>query len=184
MYAVEIKRAGTEDAQLLSDLSNITFIETYRDGAPDKELLAFMEECYSEEVIRKELQDPDDYYYIAYADGFPAGYMRLTEDEPNYPLQKKYRAIHLKRIYVLKEYHSKKIGAALMSFALQFAKEKNYDLVWLGVWEHNPKAMSFYKKWGFIDIDHPHEFYVGNTVHTDYWMIKFINEEHAAGTSL
>ena len=52
MYAVEIKRAGTEDAQLLSDLSNITFIETYRDGAPDKELLAFMEECYSEEVIR------------------------------------------------------------------------------------------------------------------------------------
>ncbi len=64
---------------------------------------------------------------------------------------RKHKSIELKRIYVLKEYHSQKIGAKLMSFALDFAAEKNYELVWLGVWEHNEKAKSFYKKFGFVD---------------------------------
>jgi len=48
---------------------------------------------------------------------------------------------------VLKEYQSKKIGAALMSYALQFGSQKNYEVLWLGVWEHNEKAKLFYKKW-------------------------------------
>ncbi len=121
---INIKRADKNDAQLLSDLSNITFIETYQDCGPDKDLIKFMDDNYSEQVIAEELQNPEDFYYIALINNFPAGYMRLGEDPLQYPLTKKYRAIHLKRIYVLKEYHSKKIGASLMSFALQLAAEK------------------------------------------------------------
>jgi ribosomal protein S18 acetylase RimI-like enzyme len=176
MSIVEIKRAGKEDAQLLSDLSDVTFMETYRDSAPDKDLLAFMDECYNEKVICKELEDPDDFYFIVFADGFPAGYMRLTEDDKNYPLEKKYKAIHLKRIYVLREYQSKKMGAALMQFALQFAGEKNYEMLFLGVWERNEKAKLFYKKFGFEDRNLPHTFFVGGTTHTDYWLVKFIEK--------
>jgi ribosomal protein S18 acetylase RimI-like enzyme len=173
---IHIKRADKNDAQLLSDLSNITFIETYRGNFSDEDLSAFMDDYFNETAIAEELQNADDFYYIAFINGFPAGYMRLKEDDAEYPLSKKYKAIHLKRIYVLKEYHSKKIGAALMSFALRFAAEKNYEMMWLGVWEHNQKAKLFYKKWGFTDIGDSHNFPIGNTPQTDNWLIKFIEK--------
>lgn len=173
---INIRRADKNDAALLSDLSNVTFIETYRECGPDEDLVKFMDTCYSEDVIASELQDPEDFYYIAFINNFPAGYFRLTEDPEQYPLSKKYKAIHLKRIYVLKEYHSQKIGAALMCFALKLAAEKNYELLWLGVWEHNEKAKLFYKKWGFEDRNLPHTFFVGDSSHTDYWLIKFIEK--------
>ncbi len=173
---INIKRADKNDAQLISDLSNITFIETYRGSCADKDLIAFMDNSFNEEAILRELEDNDDFYYIAFADGFPAGYMRLQEDSREYPFDKEYKALQLKRIYVLKEYHSKKIGAALMKYAIKLAKEKNYEILWLGVWEHNEKAKLFYKKWGFQGPGLPHIFTVGDTSHTDYWLIKFIEK--------
>lgn len=173
---INIKRADNSDAQLLSDLSNATFIETYRECAPDEDLMKFMDATYNEQVITEELENENDFYFIAYINNFPAGYMRLAEDPEQYPITEKHKAIHLKRIYVLKDYHSKKIGAALMSFALQLALEKGYELLWLGVWEHNEKAKMFYKRWGFEDRNLPHTFYVGDSSHTDYWLLKFIEK--------
>ena len=173
---IHIKRADKNDAALLSDLSNITFIETYRGSCPDHDLLSVMDSWFNEQAISRELDDPDDFYYIAFADGFPAGYMRLKEESEDYPLEVEYKALQLKRIYVLKEYQSKKIGAALMSFALQLAADKDYELLWLGVWEGNDRARSFYDKWGFTDINRPYKFYVGETIHTDRWMTRMIEK--------
>jgi len=62
-----------------------------------------------------------------------------------------------------------------MNFALDFAKQKNYDLIWLGVWEHNERAKSFYKKFGFEDSGVEHPFPIGNTPQTDVWFYKYIN---------
>lgn len=173
---IEIKRAKVNDAALLSDLSNVTFIETYRGSCADTDLMDFIDRCFNEEVISKELENPDDFYYISFVDGFAAGYMRLKEDNKDYPFDKSYKALQLKRIYILKEYQDKKIGAALMKAALELAAEKDYEILWLGVWEHNKKAKIFYEKWGFEDPDIPYSFQVGNTTHTDYWLIKFIEK--------
>lgn len=170
---VQIKRASVNEAELISDLSVVTFIQTYRGTCPDGDLNDFMDKYFNEDLIRTELEDENDFYFIAFADGFPAGYMRLKEEYDEFPLSEKCKAIHLKRIYVLKEYQSKKVGAALMSFALQFSADKNFELLWLGVWEGNEKAVSFYKKWDFKNIK-PYTFHVGNTIHTDYWMTKII----------
>ena len=52
--------------------------------------------------------------------------------------------------------------------------EKNYELLWLGVWEHNEKAKAFYKKWDFTDTGNKHDFPIGSTPQTDHWLMKFI----------
>ena len=171
---INIKMAGNEDVQLLSDLSIATFIETYRGTCPDEDILDFTETYFNENIIADELDDKNDFYFIVFADGFPAGYMRLKEDYNHFPFPERYNAIELKRIYVLKEYQSKKVGVALMKYALEFAKEKGYEAMWLGVWEHNEKAKSFYKKWGFEDEGFTHIFQVGKTAQTDKWLIKFL----------
>lgn len=174
MPEINIKRATTADANLISHLSIITFEDTFRGTCTDEDLQSFAEYAFSPVAVLNELKDEDDLYFIAWYNTVAAGYMRLKEDYHDYPVIKKYKALELKRIYVLKEYQSKKIGAALMAYALQLAKEKNYEVVWLGVWEHNYKAQTFYKKWGFIDTGDTHLFPIGNTPQTDNWMIKFI----------
>ena len=73
------------------------------------------------------------------------------------------------RIYVLSSFHGKKVGQLLYDHALQIAREKNVQFVWLGVWEENPRAIQFYKKNGFIEFD-KHIFKLGDDLQTDIMM--------------
>lgn len=173
---INIKRATPEDAYLISHLSKITFEDTFRGTCTDEDMQSFVKHAFSPAAVLNELKDGDEFYFIAWYNNIAAGYMRLKEDYTEYPAIKNYKALELKRIYVLKEFQSEKIGTALMTYALQLAEEKNYEVVWLGVWEHNDKAQSFYKKWGFADTGDSHPFPIGNTPQTDKWLIKFMKD--------
>jgi|SRR5687768_5333551 len=173
---IDIRRGTLDDAPLLSQLSTITFLDTFRGTCTDDEIEQFVQEYFNIDQVRKELKDENDFYFIAFVNKEAVGYMRMKEVESDVALIKQYKAIELKRIYVLKEYHSKKVGAALMKFALQFAAEKKYEAIWLGVWEHNMKAQAFYKKWGFIDTGYTHNFPIGNTPQMDNWLIKVLDK--------
>ena len=56
--------------------------------------------------------------------------------------------------------------------ALDKAKELNKNKVWLGVWEHNQQALSFYKH-GF-EVTGQHEFITGEVVDIDLIMEREI----------
>jgi ribosomal protein S18 acetylase RimI-like enzyme len=175
-HPVKIIRASTADARLLSKLSKKTFEDTFTGTCTDSDMKSFIDNAFSEDAISTELKNDEDHYFIAYYNNIAAGYMRLKEDYSEYGAITKYNALELKRIYVLKEHQSKKVGAALMSYAVQFGSQKKYEVLWLGVWEHNEKAKLFYKKWGFIETGDTHDFPIGNTPQTDRWMIKFIDQ--------
>jgi ribosomal protein S18 acetylase RimI-like enzyme len=57
----------------------------------------------------------------------------------------------------------------MMDHCLQIAVDEGFDTVWLGVWEHNPKAARFYEKCGF-QVFGSHAFWVGNDCQTDNLM--------------
>lgn len=170
---IEIRRAVPGDAQLVCDLSTVTFIETYRESCPDDDLLDFIDTCFNEDAIARELEDPADLYYLAFAEGLPAGYMRLKKDSSS-PLQQQ-NSIELKRIYVLADHQAKHIGSALLQYAFDMAAPA-YDIMVLGVWDNNARAIAFYLRHGFEDINHPHTFYVGNTAQTDRWMARLLKK--------
>jgi ribosomal protein S18 acetylase RimI-like enzyme len=174
---LHIRRAVAGDAQLLSALSAVTFFDTFHGTCTNEDIQQFIETCFNSGQLYKELQDEDDFYFIAFINQEAVGYIRLKEDESEVIEIKKHRGIELKRIYVLKEFHSQRIGAKLMTFALDFAAEKNYELIWLGVWEHNEKAKAFYKKFGFKDTGSKHPFPIGNTPQTDNWLARFIEKK-------
>ncbi len=169
---VHIRRAGIADAKLISGLSEVTFFDTFNGTCTNEDMQGFIKQFFNERQVGEELQDPNDFYFIAFVNEVAAGYIRMKEDESEVQAINNKKGIELKRIYVLKEYHSKKIGATLMKFALDFAAENDYDLLWLGVWEHNERAIQFYKKFGFEDTGAQHPFPIGNTPQTDNWMIK------------
>ena len=172
--ALHIRRAVTDDAKLIAQLSSVTFFDTFTGTCTDEDMQGFIDEYFDEKKIFGELRNSNEFYFIAFLNGIAAGYIRMKEEVSDVEIINRHKAIELKRIYVLKEYHSKKIGAALMNFALDFAAEKNYEMIWLGVWEHNERAKLFYNKFGFINSGVTHPFPIGNTPQTDVWLYRFI----------
>ncbi len=177
---LHIRRATIDDAQLIAKLSAITFFDTFKDTCTGEDMQGYIEQCFNKKQVLEELKYADDFYFIAFTDGTAAGYIRMKEEKSDVDIINKHKGIELKRIYVLKEFHSKKIGAALMSFALEFAAKNNYELIWLGVWEHNERAKDFYKKFGFKYSGASHLFPIGNTPQTDVWLYRFIEKRKPA----
>ncbi|MEO8861301.1 MAG: GNAT family N-acetyltransferase [Ginsengibacter sp.] len=171
---INIRRALPGDASLLSGLSSITFFDTFKDTCTAQDMRDFIADYFSMLQVERELQDENDFYFIALIGEVAVGYLRMKEEESDVAVIRKYKNIELKRIYVLKEYLSQKVGAALMTFALEFAEQNKYELLWLGVWEHNERAKLFYNRFGFKDTGVMHPFPIGSTPQTDVWMYKLI----------
>lgn len=169
-----IRRIELKDAEILSELSKRTFYDTFTGTCTEEDMQQFLQEYFDIEVVKKELANASDLYFFIEVEGVPAGYMRLMEDYKNFPLMKQWKALELKRIYVDKAFHGKGLAQELMAFAEEFAREHKYEVLWLGVWEHNNRAKRFYGKMGFKDSGHMHDFPIGNTPQRDNWLWKFL----------
>ncbi|WP_345231826.1 GNAT family N-acetyltransferase [Olivibacter ginsenosidimutans] len=77
-------------------------------------------------------------------------------------------------MYVIKDFHGKKVGQLLYEKAIAMAKQRKTRYIWLGVWEDNQRAIQFYKKNGFITFD-KHVFTLGNDKQTDIMMKLQLN---------
>jgi ribosomal protein S18 acetylase RimI-like enzyme len=58
-----------------------------------------------------------------------------------------------------------------MQNAVEEARRRGYDGLWLGVWENNARAMRFYEKKGFVKRGE-HFFWVGESKRRDLIMEK------------
>lgn len=174
MSAIHIIRADTSHTALLTELSLQSFCEAFeKDNNPD-DFKTYVDEAFSEDQILKDLQAPGSIFYIAYYNGEVAGYARLrksTEVNEQFPGKK---LIELHRLYALGKYIGRGIGKALMNHCLHESKQQGYNVIWLGVWEHNEHAQGFYKTFGFEKFS-SHVFMVGNDPQTDYLLKKNLN---------
>jgi ribosomal protein S18 acetylase RimI-like enzyme len=96
------------------------------------------------------------------------GYLKLNFGQSQTELKDR-KAVEIERIYVLKTFHGKHVGQQLYDKAIEIARQKAAEYVWLGVWEENPRAIQFYRKNGFVEFD-KHIFKVGDDLQTDIMM--------------
>jgi diamine N-acetyltransferase len=68
--------------------------------------------------------------------------------------------VELARLYVDRPWHGCGVGDALMDAAIRAAQERGGRTLWLGVWEHNPRARAFYARWRFAEVGE-HAFVLG-----------------------
>ncbi len=165
-----ITKGVVNDAQALTDLSITTFRDTF--GAQNKK--ADMDKYIADEMnlgkLTAELNDSNNIFFLARCNELIAGYAKLRVNKEPVELIN-YNALEIERIYVLQKCLGKKIGAALMQHCLNYAKAGQHDVVWLGVWEHNDRAVAFYKRFGF-ELFGSHEFRLGDDIQTDVLMMK------------
>lgn len=169
---IEIRRASPVDAGMLTDLAYKTFWDAFAGhpkNAPD-DLDAYMKKAFAPETIRAELEEDNSVFLIAEIKGEPAGYAKLmigsTEDGISAE-----RPCELNRLYSHQKFLGRGVGAALMDECLRIARENACDVMWLGVWEYNPRAQAFYRKYGFREVG-SHVFQLGSDPQTDILMQK------------
>ena len=61
------------------------------------------------------------------------------------------------------------MGQTLIDACFQQARDGGRDVMWLGVWEYNPRAQRFYEKNGFRAVG-SHVFQLGEDAQTDILM--------------
>jgi ribosomal protein S18 acetylase RimI-like enzyme len=171
---INIRRILPQDASTLAQISRQTFYDTFTGTCTEQDMQNFLEKNFNLAQVQKELSNDDDYYYFAEVEGKPVGYLRFMEDYTNWLVVKQWKALELKRLYVIKEYHGKGIAQQLMDFFILFAEQNKYQVAWLGVWENNFRAQKFYNKYGFVDSGYTHDFPIGDTPQTDKWFWKFL----------
>ncbi len=163
------------DIDQLQKISRQTFFETFSTKNTEENMRKYLEEGFSIDKLTAELTDKNAEFHFALLDNTVIGYLKLNFGQSQTEL-KDDKALEIERIYVLKEFHGKKVGQVLYEKTIQIAKQVNADYVWLGVWEENPRAISFYKKNGFVEFD-KHIFKLGDDEQTDIMMkLKLSNE--------
>ena len=168
MENINIKQVTLNDIDQFQKIGRQTFYETFSAGNTEENMTKYLEEGFSIEKLTSELSNKNSELYFATLDNDVIGYLKLNFGQSQTEL-KDDKALEIERIYVLKEFHEKKVGQLLYEKAMQIAKQKNADYVWLGVWEENPRAINFYKKNGFVEFD-KHIFKLGNDEQTDIMM--------------
>ncbi len=152
----------------LREIGIQTFAETFSAVNTAENMRKYLDKGFSVAKLTAELNDRNSFFYLALTGEKPVGYLKLNTGASQTDLKDE-RALEIERIYVLKEFHGKKVGQLLYDKAIEAARTKNLDYVWLGVWEKNPRAIRFYEKNGFEAFD-KHIFYLGDDAQTDILM--------------
>ena len=174
METVQISKIKKDEILQLQEIGRQTFYETFSESNTEENMKSYLEDGFSIDKITNELNDENAEFYFAKIDDKIIGYLKLNFGQSQTEL-KDDKALEIERIYVLKEFHAKKVGQILYDKAIEIAKQKNADYVWLGVWEENPRAINFYKKNGFVEFD-KHIFKLGEDEQTDIMMkLKLTN---------
>src|SRR5688500_1909097 len=145
MAEILLRQATPDDAKLLTDLSSTTFWDAFAHhpkNAPD-DLNHYMRQAFNVGQIAVELAEPAAIFLIAEIDGKPAGYSKLVVGSIEDGITAA-RPIELSRLYSHQEYLGKGVGQNLMDACFDRARKDDHDVMWLGVWEHNPRAKRFY----------------------------------------
>jgi ribosomal protein S18 acetylase RimI-like enzyme len=145
---ITFRAAEAGDARLIATLATVTFFEAYFEQDDPPDLANYLIENFSPEVISEDLADPDSFFFIMYRGGKTVGYAKLRDKEPH-PSVTSRNAIELQRIYLVERVWGSGIGDRLLDHCIEFARSRGKDVLWLGVWEENPRALRFYKKHGF-----------------------------------
>jgi ribosomal protein S18 acetylase RimI-like enzyme len=169
---LNIRRGTVEDAELLAPLAVKIFNDTFAGNPLNKpdDMQAYITEFLSVGVFSKDLADENSIFFIAETEKKIIGYAKLIEYSTENCVSDE-NPIELNKLYITHEFHGKGIAQALMEKCFAEAKSKNYQTMWLGVWEFNFRAQKFYQKFGFRQVGN-HIFQLGSDPQTDWIMEK------------
>lgn len=159
---LSLHKATTNDCVLINAMAAIVFPATYKDILSQEQLDYMFHWMYHPENIRKQIEEEQHIYFIAYKNDEPCGYMSIEQQDKD--------LFHLQKLYVLPQFQGYHIGSFLFQQAIRYIKEIHPSpcLMELNVNRYN-KALHFYERMGMRKLREG-DFDIGN----GYYMNDYI----------
>ncbi len=161
--ALVLRPAGPGDAAALAVFAKAAFDAAFGHLYAPEDLAAFMAAERSPARYAAQLADPTVRVQLAEVDGALAAYalVVLGHGFVERPAPRPKRPVYLSQLYCARGMSERGIGAALLGWAIEEAREWGAGALQLSVFSGNEGAQRFYRRHGFAhvaDID----FWVGN----------------------
>lgn len=152
MTGVNLRAASQADVPALSALGRDSFVAKFGHMYRPEDLAVFLEGTHSPAVIAQEVGNADRLYRLAELNGRLAAYCKLglSCGWPEYA--RGTQVMELKQLYTDPALTGHGIGAALMDWALDQARQRGADEMQLSVWSGNHGAQKFYARYGFAKV--------------------------------
>ena len=160
-----VLRAGhVGDAAAISAFFAFAFTDTFGHLYPPEDLAEFLRPMDAD-GFAGELVDPKHAFCLAEQGGALVGYCKLGP--PTLPFDPDGRqAIELRQLYLASSQHGTGVAATLMDWALETARARGFQDMYLSVFIDNHRARRFYERHGFVEVG-LYAFRVGNTIDDD-----------------
>ena len=172
--AVLLRRATVVDAAKLAQFAERCFCETFGPDNRAEDMERYVAATFGTEHQRAVISDPAAVVFIAELNATVVGYAHLRRGAAPDGIAT-LSPIELKRFYITGALHGQGLAQRLMRCALDYAIECGADVIWLAVWEHNPRARSFYRKSGFVESG-TQSFLLGDDDQTDIVMFRAVGD--------
>ena len=170
-----LRTATPDDAAALAALAEHTFRDTFAAMNTAEDMDRHCRQSYGASIQAAEIADPARVTLvcetlISKTAGELVAYAQLRWGKA--PACVKGQAPgEIQRLYVASAWHGKGLAQQLMQACLDEMAKRGCDLVWLGVWEKNPRAIAFYQKFGFAEVG-DHSFALGGDNQRDIIMAR------------
>lgn len=156
------------ELDVLQDLAIRTYSAAFAYKNKPEVIASYYEYAFAKAHLNKQLSNEDSLWFFARDNDTIIGYLKLNVNQAQTEFQEP-NGLEIERIYIDTTYLRKGYGKRLIDFSISKARQLKKNYIWLGVWEENPDAITFYKKQGFI-ITGTHDYDMIAEIQTDYIM--------------
>ena len=147
-----IRQAEEKDVADLVRLAISSFRNAFEPNNKKSDVDLYVEEHFSFEYLHAQVLESSNLFLLLFESSTgpaqpPIGYAKLRMGPPEDCVTGE-NPIEIERFYLEASAIGKGFGSVLMQACLDEASRRGYQTVWLGVWEHNGRAIAFYKRWG------------------------------------
>jgi len=170
---IHTRVATKDDAVLIANISQECFYHAFISSTTAANMDMFLKQQFTKGKLMLEVGAKENIFLLAYDEDELVGYAKLRDASRPLLLQQ-YKSLELARLYAMPARIGAGVGTVLMKEAISIAREMGKDVIWLGVWEGNKRAIKFYESFGFekfADTD----FLLGEDLQQDWLMKKNIS---------
>ncbi len=174
-----LRAANLSDAKQLAELAEATFRDTFAEFNTPEDLLTYCQSSYGEAIQAAEIANPDYETVVAESGDRLVAYAQLRWGQAPKCVPGAHPG-EIQRLYVENAFHGKGLAQQLMALSLQLLQARSSEYAWLGVWENNPRAIAFYRKFDFEEVG-AHIFQVGSDPQRDIILARPLSKLGSGG---
>lgn len=161
---ISYRDATPADGAMLGGIARATFIDTFAHLYKRCDLEAFLAGS-TDAAYAAELLEPGLEARFAMVNDVPIGFAKVSPLKLPAPAGTR-KPWELRQLYVFKPWHGCGIADALTLWAIDRARARGAEDLWLSVFTENPRGRRFYARHGFIEVA-PYAFQVGSQADED-----------------